>query len=464
MRAKALRGLCGGRVHLPGDGGYGAARLPWNLAVDQRPAAVVFPRSAVEVAAVLAVASDVGLRVAVQGTGHNAGPLGPLEDVVLLRTSAMTALAVMPGGGRVRVQAGALWGDVVDEAAGHGCSVLHGSSPDVGVVGYSLGGGLGWYARRLGLQTNAVTAAELVTADAELRRVDAQTDPELFWALRGGGGNLGVITELEFRTFGFTSAYAGMLVWDMADAERVLSVYADWAPHAPDAVTTSFRLLRLPPVEDIPAALRGRDLVVIDGAVLASDDDAKRILAPLRSLRPELDTFARVPSEALSRLHMDPEGPTPAVSRTATLTALPPDGVDALLAAAGPHADTSLLTVELRQLGGALARHAPDAGALPGVEGTFLLFAAALAVDSGMALRGESDAQGVIEALSAWHSRRLYLNFVEQDCEVSAGYDSAAWQRLVDIRADVDPHGLLLANHEVPARLHAERIDAGQAH
>lgn len=431
MSAGLLRGLWGDAVHLPGDAGYDAARTPWNVAVDQRPAAVVFPRSTSEVAAVLTGASNAGLRVAVQGTGHNAGPLGPLHGAVLLRTSAMTAVTVMPGGGRVRVQAGALWGDVVAAAGDHGCSVLHGSSPDVGVLGYSLGGGLGWYARSLGLQTNAITGAEVVTADGTVRRVDARSDPELFWALRGGGGNLGVVTELEFRTFGFSTAYAGMLVWDLAAAERVLSVYAEWAPGAPDAVTTSFRLLRVPPVEEIPATIRGRNLVVIDGAVLAGDDEAERVLTPLRGLTPEMDTFSRVPSSSLCRLHMDPEGPTPAVSRTATLTALPADAVGVLLAEAGPDADTSLLAVELRQLGGALARRAQGAGALPGVEGTFLLFAAALALDSATALRGEADAQGIIDALAAWRSERLYLNFVERDCDVSAGYDLAAWQRLV---------------------------------
>lgn len=460
MRAGALRGLRGGAVHLPGDGEYDAARTPWNVAVDQRPAAVVFPRSAAEVAAVLTASSDAGLRVAVQGTGHNAGPLGPLEDVVLLRTSAMTAVTVMPGGGRVTVQAGALWGDVVAAADNHGCSVLHGSSPDVGVVGYSLGGGLGWYARTLGLQTNAITAAKLVTADGVVRRVDAESDSELFWALRGGGGNLGVVTELEFRTFGFTTAYAGMLAWDMAEAERVLPVYSEWAAAVPDAVTTSFRLLRLPPVQGMPAAVRGRDLVVIDGAVLARDNEAERILAPLRGLRPEMDTFARVPSASLARLHMDPEGPTPVVSRTATLAALPAEAIEALLVAAGPGADTSLLAIELRQLGGVLACHASDAGALPGVEGAFLLFAAALAVGNGTARQGEADAQDVMDAMGAWQSRRLYLNFVEQHCEVSTGYDPAAWQRLVDIRADVDPRGLLLANHEVPALVRAEHIRA----
>src|SRR3712207_610811 len=254
--AESLRGLLDGAVHLPGDPGYDEARLPWNLAVDQRPAAVALPRSTDEVVTIVKAAAAAGLRVAPQGTGHNAGPLGPLADVVLLRTSRMRATTVDPVRGRVRVQAGALWEDAVAAAAEHGVTVLHGSSPDVGVVGYSLGGGMGWYARALGLQTNSVTGAEVVTADGTVLRADADRHPELFWALRGGGGNLGIVTELEFRTFPFDTAYAGMLVWDWQHALTVLDRWARWAVDAPDEVTTSFRLMQLPPLPDIPEPLQ----------------------------------------------------------------------------------------------------------------------------------------------------------------------------------------------------------------
>src|SRR5690349_18800345 len=141
--ANSLRGLCGGAVHLPGDPGYDTARTPWNVTVDQRPAAVAYPADADEVASVVRAAAAAGLRVAVQSTGHNAGALGPLDDAVLLRTSAMTSVTVT--GRTARAEAGALWIDVVEQAAPHGLAALHGSSPDVGIAGYSLGGGLGWY-------------------------------------------------------------------------------------------------------------------------------------------------------------------------------------------------------------------------------------------------------------------------------------------------------------------------------
>ncbi|HEX6921498.1 MAG TPA: FAD-binding oxidoreductase [Actinomycetes bacterium] len=447
--ASSLRGLCGGAVHLPGDPGYDEARTPWNVAIDQRPAAVARPASAAEVAEVVRAAAAAGLRVAPQGTGHNAGPLGSLDDVVLLRTSAMTAVIVDPEGRTARVEAGALWLDVVEAAAPHGLAALHGSSPDVGVVGYSLGGGMGWYARELGLAANSVTAVEVVTADGSLVRADADSHPDLFWALRGGGGNFGVVTALEFRLFPIETAYAGMLVWDWQHAKPVLERWAAWAVTAPDAVTTAWRILQLPPIPDIPEPFRGRQIVVIDGAVLADDAEAEAILAPLRELGPEMDTFARVPSASLVRLHMDPEGPTPAVSASTMLGDLPQGAIDAVVATAGPGSGSSLLITELRQLGGALGRPHAGAGAVSRLDGSFVLFAASIAATPEMAGQGEADAGRVVEALRPWTNGKRYLNFAETPVDASTGYEAAAWARLQAIRDRVDPQGRFVSNHKV---------------
>ncbi|MCW2765838.1 MAG: linked oxidase domain protein, partial [Nocardioides sp.] len=272
--AEALRGLLGDRIHLPGDPGYHAARLPWNVAVDQRPAAVALPQNAQEVGAVVRMAGELGLRVAPQSTGHNAGPLAArgLDDVVLVRTSAMGMAIADPTRDIVRVEGGALWEPAVDVAAAHGRAVLHGSSPDVGIAGYSLGGGIGWYARSLGLAANSLTAVEIVIGDGSLVRASAAENAELFWALRGGGGSFGVVTALEFRMHPIETAYAGFLMWDLADIEPVLREWSAWAPGAPDEVTTSFRAMRLPPMPELPDFLRGRSVVIVDGAVLGSDE------------------------------------------------------------------------------------------------------------------------------------------------------------------------------------------------
>src|SRR4051794_9228781 len=337
-----LRELCGGAVALPGDDGYDAARSGFNLTLDPRPAAVVYPADAAEVAEVVRFARTAGLRVAGQTTGHNAGPLGDLSRTILVKTSGMGGVAIDAAKRIARVGAGVVWEDVVDAAAPHGLYALHGSSPTVGVTGYSLGGGMGWLARSHGLQTNSLTAVELVTAEGELVRTDAGHDPELFWAVRGGGGNFGIVTALEFRLYEITEVYAGFMVWDWSEAARVLPVYAKWAVTAPDHVTTSFRIMQLPPLPEIPEPIRGRSIVIIDGAV--QGDPAA--IEPLRALAPEIDTFAPMPAPALVRLHQDPEEPMPYKADTALVESFPEEAVEALLQMAGPKSGSPLTIVE----------------------------------------------------------------------------------------------------------------------
>ena len=449
--ASSLRGLANGGVFLPGDEEYDRARTTWALAVDLRPAAVAFPKDAEEVAGVVRAAASAGLRVAPVGTGHNAHPLGDLSGSVLLRTSGMAGIEIDADARRARVEAGALWLPVVEKVATHGLAALHGSSPDVGVVGYLLGGGFGWYSRSLGLAANSVTAVELVTADGALIRVDAQHEPELFWALRGGGGaNFGAVTAVEFTLYPIETAYAGMLAWDLRDAHRVLSRWAPWSVEAPDAVTTSYRHLQFPPIPDIPEPFRGRQLVVIDGAVLADDAEARRILAPLRELEPEIDTFARVPAPALARIHMDPEQPTPGGGRSSLLDEFPPAAVDRLVEVAGAESGSSLfLAAELRQLGGALGRTPPGAGAMAKLDGQFQLITGGLMVGE-LAAQTVADCTRVVSAMAPYSRGREYLNFQEEPVDPSTGYDAATWEELVRIRGAVDPTGLFQANHEIP--------------
>jgi hypothetical protein len=450
--ASPLRGLLDGRVHLPGDPGYDAARVAWNLAVDQRPAAVALPRTAAEVATVVRLAAEAGLRVAPQSTGHNAGPLAAhgLDDVVIVRTSEMSTAVADPARGIVRVEGGAVWEPAVEAAAAHGRAVLHGSSPDVGVAGYTLGGGIGWYSRKLGLAANSLTAVELVIADGTLVRADATTNAELFWAVRGGGGSFGVVTALEFATFDIQSAYAGFLLWDLSRIEPVLREWSAWAPTAPEEITTSFRAMRLPPLPELPEFLRGRAIVVVDGAVLGSDERGQELLAGLRALQPEVDTFGRMPAPALTRLHMDPEGGAPGVSDSTMLGSFPDAAVDAYLAEVGPDASTSLLAAELRQLGGALARPHEGGGVLDRLDAEFVTFAVGMAMSPEMGAQVHDDAVRLNQALEPFQNGRQYSNFAENPVDSRTLFRPEAWAQLTGIRSAVDPHGLFLANHVVP--------------
>jgi len=215
----------------------------------------------------------------------------------------------------------------------------------------------------------------------------------------------------------------------------------------PEPVTTSMRVMSFPPMPELPPFLSGRRLVIIDGALLEDDDRAAELLAPLRALDPELDTFGRIPAAQLPEMHMDPPGPTPAVSGHAVLGDLDEDAVAVLLAEVGPGADTSLLFAELRHLGGALARVDADGGALDHLPGSYALFCVAVAPTPEAATTGIVDADRVVSALGRWSIASRVLNFTEEPVDTSSGYDADAWARLCAIRDGIDPGGLFRANH-----------------
>ena len=448
--AERLRDLCGGRVHLPGDPGYDVARTPWNLAVDQRPAAVAVPHSAAEVADVVRAAAAAGLRVAPQSSGHGAGPFmqRDLGDAVLVRLHELTGVTVDPAARTARVLGGTLWQDVVAAAAPHGLTALHGSSPDVAVAGYTLGGGLSFYGRRHGLAANSLRAVEVVTAEGSLVRATADDHPDLFWALRGGGGSFGVVVALELDLLPYADVFAGMLLWDRERAPEVVPAWAAWTREVPESVTTSLRVMSFPPLPDLPPFLSGRQLVVVDGAVLEDDDRAAELLAPLRALGPEMDTFARIPAAGLTGVHMDPPAPAPAVADHAVLAELPEEAVAAYLGAVGPGSTTSLLFAELRHLGGALGRPAEGGGVTSHLEGAYALFCVAIAPTPEAAAQGVADAAAACAAMAPWTTGTHVLNFSDVPVDLATVH-SDRYERLRAVRAAVDPAGVFLAQHPV---------------
>lgn len=445
--AETLRGLCDGRVHLPADEAYDAARLPWNLAVEQRPAAVAVPRTVDEVAAVVRAAAAAGLRVAPQSTGHGAGPLDgrSLDDVVLLRLHELTGVTVDAEARTAHVVGGTLWQDVITEAAPHGLTASHGSAPDVAVAGYVLGGGLSFYGRTHGVAANAVRSADVVTADGSLVRASATENADLFWALRGGGCP-GVVVGLEIDLLPYADVFAGMLLWDRERAPEVVPAWAAWSREAPDSATTSMRVMSFPPLPDLPPFLSGRQLVVIDGAVLEDDDRAAEILAPLRALEPEMDTFARIPAAGMMHVHMDPPQPSPAVSDHALLRELPDEAVAAFLGEVGPGSTSSLLFGELRQLGGAFAHPAADGGVVSSTDAAYVLYAIAMAPFPGAAIQGRADAAALRAALAPWSSERMMPTFTDGQEDHQRLYGDGH-ARLSEVRSAYDPTGLFVGNH-----------------
>ena len=447
--APLTRLASGCEVHLPGSAGYDAARTPWNLAVDQRPAAVAVPRTVEQVQDVVRAAAAAGLRVAPQSTGHGAAALGELElgGVVIVRLSELTGVTVDADTRTARVVGGTLWQDVVAAASSYGMTALHGSAPDVAVAGFVLGGGLSFYGRQHGLAANAVTAIEIVTGEGALRRASATENPDLFWAVRGGGGNFGVVVAIELELLPHADVYAGMLLWDRERAPEVVPAWVAWTRTAPESATTSLRVMSFPPLPELPPFLSGRDRVVIDGAVLESDDDAAALLAPLRALAPEMDTFGRIPATALLEVHMDPPGPSPAVADPSVLGSLDAAGVEVVLEQVGPGTRTGLLAAELRHLGGALARPDARGGALSAIPGEYALFCVAMAPEPQAAVAGRAAAFGVVRALSAWSRANLVPTFTETRVDSSRFYDAEDWAALCRARDVADPNRVFLANH-----------------
>lgn len=445
--AETLRGLCDGRVHLPGDATYDAMRMPWNLAVDQRPAAVVVPRTVAEVADVVRAAATAGLRVAPQSTGHGAGPFDgrSLGDVVLLRLHELTGVTIDADARTAHVVGGTLWQDVVTEAAPYGLTASHGSAPDVAVAGYVLGGGLSFYGRTHGVAANAVRSVDVVTADGSLVRASAVENADLFWAVRGGGCP-GVVVGMEIDLLPYAEVFAGMLLWDRERAPEVVPAWAAWTREAPESATTSLRVVSFPPLPDLPPFLSGRQLVVIDGAVLEGDERAAEVLAPLRALQPEMDTFARIPAAGLLHVHMDPPQPSPAVSDSALLDELPEEAVAAFLGEVGPGSTTSLLFGELRHLGGAFARPAVDGGVVSHTEAAYVLHAIAIAPFPGAAVQGRTDAAALRSAMAPWSTDRMVPTFSDADDAPERLYGDAL-ARLRAVRSTYDPTGLFVGSH-----------------
>ena len=437
----------------PDDPAFDQARLAWNRAVDQHPAAVAFPSCEQDVVSLVQFASDRGWRVAPQGTGHNAGPLRFTENTVLCKTERMRQVDIDPRARTVRLGSGVLWGELSGAAAAHGLAGLLGSSADVGVVGYALGGGYSLIGRMYGLCANSVRAIELVTAHGRLVRCDAEHETDLFWALRGGGGSFGIVTALELELLPLERVYAGALFFPIEAAGEVLRAWRELTsfPSLPDELTTMGRLLRLPPDPELPVELRGQSFTVVHVYHVGIREVADELLAPLRQLGPLMDTVRSVPIELLTQLHMDPSHPVMAAGEGLLLTELPPNALDAFIEVATEVSDVPMTTIELRHLGGALAQADPQGGAVSSVDAEYLMFAAGALPNPECEGAVRAQIRVVHAALGPWAAPHVYLNIVETRMDVSRFWDRATYERLRQIKTSVDPTDVIRSNHPIPS-------------
>jgi FAD/FMN-containing dehydrogenase len=446
-----LTSALAGKVVIPEHARFDEARRAWNLAVDQRPAAVAFPESAQDVAAVVLFAREFGLRVAAQGTGHHAAPLGPLEDAILLKTEQMREVSIDPVRRTARVEAGVVWLEVVEAAARHGLAALAGSSPDVGVVGYTLGGGVGFLARRYGLAASHVRAIELVTADGRLVRADREHESDLFWALRGGGGSFGIVTALEFELLPIAHAYAGVLWYPIERGAEVLHAWRELTQSdPPEELATVGRFLNLPSIPEIPEPVRGQSFAVVEAYHLGDPAHADELLAPLRALGPINDTIATVAMPALSHIHMDPEQPVPVAGDGLLIDQLPADALDSFVEVAGANAQFPLVSVELRHLGGELRRPRPEHGALAYIDADYAMFSVGMVPAPEFQAPVRTQVQAVKHTLAPWAARHMYLNFAETQQDTASFWTEQAYHRLRRIKTTIDPDNVIRSNHPIP--------------
>ncbi|GAA1874063.1 FAD-binding oxidoreductase [Asanoa iriomotensis] len=442
-----------GPVWLPGEDGYAAETATWNLSEAQRPAVVVGATSAGDVRAAVRFAAGHGRPVAVVATGH--GAVIDSDGAVMVNVRRMNGITVDTGARAATVGAGVEARNLVEATAEAGLAPLAGSSPNVGVVGYTLGGGLSpTLGRTYGYSADHVRSFEIVTADGELRRVDADHEPDLFWAVRGGKGNFGVVTSLTVDLVPITRLYGGGMYFAAEHAEKAVDAFRRLTAAAPDALSTSLAFLRLPPVDFVPEPLRGRFTVHVRLAYLGSAADGERLVADLRASAPRLvDTVAEMPFTGIDAIHADPVDPLPGYEATTLLRDFPAEAADALLATAGPAVDTQVQVIEVRQLGGALARSPRVANAVGHRDAGYQVQASAVG-EPGAVETFRQPLTSVVDAMEPWTTGSAMANFMAvydmRPDGARRGYEPDAYARLARIKSVYDPANLFRVNLNIP--------------
>jgi FAD/FMN-containing dehydrogenase len=423
----SLRSALQGQVYEPGDDGYDQVRQTWKQRVDQRPALVARAWGLADVRTAVGWAGEHRLPVAVQSTGH--GTHVAADGALLIKTSDLAGVLIDPGRRIARVGPGTRWSQVIEAAAPFGLVPLSGSSADVGVAGYTLGGGLGWLSRRYGFAADSLLRASVVTADAGLVTASRDSHPDLFWALRGGGGNFGIATSLEFRLYPVTSVYAGIAYFPLARAADTLARYREWSAGEPDELTTAVVLLSNP-----PEGMRGPVLAI--RALYTGPAAAAR-----RALRPLWDAAGPPIRDTMREMAFaDTRGIPSAGSRNFQMAAELPDPLIADLVAAARQPATEAagqpVTVEVRHWGGAIADAGRDAGPAGHRDAPFSLI-----------LDGSSE---TLASIRAYPAGRSFLNFLHDADRTETAYPPASYRQLRDLKRAWDPDNVFGTTHNIP--------------
>jgi len=439
----ALSGLSAqliGRLLVPGDRDWDIARRPWNLRVDQRPAAIVEPAGADDMAATAAFAARHGLRVAVQSSGHGAG--ADLTDTIMVRTRALRDITVGPVGNLVKVGPGVLARDLAATAARHGLAASTGSGPTTGVAGFTMFGGVGVLGRAVGFMANQVVAADVVTADGTRLWCGADTHPDLLWALRGGGGGYALVTHLELRLDRVPDLFGGQVIWPAAAAPEVFGAWRDWTTWLPPEMSSSVAVVSLPPMPEVPEPLRGARVTTLTACYAGPADQGAALLAELAAWTPAplVNAGRRLTPADLGNLWNLPGTPIPTRIRGELLSGLPDEAIGTLVESAGQDPASPIMTAAVRHLGGMFAHDPPDGGAIGRCEAPYQLEMIGLAVtpDADEAVRDAE--QAISAALGPWTTGMTLPGFAAPPQDTAERvYPPATRERLRRVKDRYDP-------------------------
>ena len=435
-----------GRVLLPGDDGFDDASRAWNLAVPQRPAAVVHVADEQDVIAVVRVAGEQGFVVSAQPGGH--GATTALDGTILLRTGALNQVAVDRSAGTARVGSGVKWGQLLAALDGTGLIGMAGSNPDVSVVGYLLGGGLSWFGRRYGIGSRSLRAAHIVDGDGNYRWADDASDPDLMWALRGGGGEFGIVTEVEIELHTEPDLNGGKLMFPITEAASVLHAFAKVTPHAPDGLTCWASLMHFPDLPDLPEPLRGNSFAVVDVTWLGDPDEGAELIAPLREAGTLLsDSFGPITIGRLGEVAAEPTTPMPFIEWGGILPDMDASTIERLVSVGGDRTRTALTVLQVRHLGGALAVPGGRPGAITHVGAEYVVFTFGVAAAAELVAPIRASLDAVAQGCGPAPTALIPLTFLGSDMDRSAVHDSDTLSRLRAVKQRVDPDQVIRSNH-----------------
>lgn len=449
------------QVVAPGEPRYDELRAAWNLTVDQHPALIVVAESATGIAEAVQFARESGLSVAVQATGH--GVIRPANDSLLIITSEFTDVRVNAEARTAWISAGAKWGKVLQQAQAVGLAPLLGSSPGVGAIGYTLGGGMGWLARKYGLSIDSVNCFEVVTADGQIVEASATQNSDLFWGLRGGGGGLGVITGMEVRLYPVTEFYGGNLYYPIDQAPAVFTRYREWIAAAPDELTSSIVIMNYPPLPFFPEPLRGKSIAQIRGAYCGPIEQGEALLKFWRDWQaPLIDDFAARPFSDIAKVSNDPVDPSPGLNSGAWLSDLGDETLATLIEyGAATHGPLPVTVTEVRHASGAIERVDPQRNAYSHRTAPHILGMVGMTPTPEAQVAFRQYIVRMKQALQPHLTGGVYLNFLEGEEALARsrdGFSPEAYRRLQSVKATYDPKNRFSHSYDLAATRSAHLI------